>query len=402
MKQVIIWGPPCSGKSTYAREHAMDGDLIWDSDIIQRALTGCTEHRHDKSALGLLMGFRSVFLRKTAALEGENTAYCIVRRITDKVKELAADDAETVFCDVSLEECLNRLQYDDSRPDKEAWEGIIRNWFAEYERDCKEAEMGKTIDFQLIEEIAPDSEAYNWSTGQYETIESKTSQRYFSERLYGLTANDTVNLYINSMGGSVKEALGIYNLLKRCPAKVTAYIDGFAASAASVIAMAADKVVMPRNTCMMIHNAAWWAYGNPADLRKSADDLEVINTSVINSYVMRAGDKLPQDKLTELMDAETWLTADDCMAYGLSDEYGGQDADLTKAAEAFQAAAKGGGVAYAKAPAFLGSVRLPAAHAEPKAQEPQAKAPETDKGSVLNLGQLLAKSLITMTMEEKK
>ena len=120
MKQVIFWGPPCSGKSTDVKDHAKDGDLIWDADTIQRALTGCTEHRHDKSALGILMGFRSVFLRKTAERVSDNTAYCIVRRVTDKVKELAADDAETVFCDVPMEECLNRLAADDSRPDKEA------------------------------------------------------------------------------------------------------------------------------------------------------------------------------------------------------------------------------------------------------------------------------------------
>lgn len=240
--------------------------------------------------------------------------------------------------------------------------------------------MSKTVDFAIIREIAPDDEVYNWQKGQYETVESDTSQRFFAEKLSGLTAKDKVNLYINSMGGSVKEALGIYNLLKRCPAEVTAYIDGFAASAASVIAMAADKVVMPRNTCMMIHNAAWLAYGNPAQLRKSADDLEVINTSVINSYVMRAGDKLPEDKLTALMDSETWLTAAECVQYGLADAFGVQDADLSKAAEAFRAAASSGGAAYAKAPDFLAGVRLPA---EKEKQKPQAGAPEYKMGSLL-------------------
>lgn len=392
MKQVIVWGAPCSGKSTWVKDHAGDGDLIFDADSIQRALTGAAEHRHEKRALGLLMSIRSVFLRKTAEMDSEHTAFCIVRRMTDKVRELALDDAEEVFVDTPEDECLARLAMDESRPDKEAWENIIRNWFAEYRKDCEEADMSKSVDFALIEEIAPDSETYNWATGKYETIESKTSQRYFAEQLAGLTTRDKVNLYINSMGGSVKEALGIYNLLKRCPATVTAYIDGFAASAASVIAMAADKVVMPRNTCMMIHNAAWWTYGNPAALRKSADDLEVINTSVINSYVMRAGDKLPEDELTKLMDEETWLTAESCLAYGLADEYGSEDADLTKAAQAFQAAAKGGGVAYAKAPPFLGAVRLPAAEAH-KDSNPQAGAPENNIGS---LGDLLLKSLFLM------
>ena len=91
--------------------------------------------------------------------------------------------------------------------------------------------------------------------------------------------------------------------------------------------MAADRVVMPRNTCMMIHNAAWATYGNPTELRKSADDLEIINTAAISSYTARAGDKLPESELRQMLDAETWLSADDCIKYGLADEYGDTDAD---------------------------------------------------------------------------
>ena len=106
---------------------------------------------------------------------------------------------------------------------------------------------GKTFNFWLVDTIAPDQKTRNWYTGEETTVESKTSQRYFVDNLNGAEAGDTVNLYINSVGGSVKEALGIYSTLRRCPATVVAYIDGYAASAASVIAMAADKIIMPRN-----------------------------------------------------------------------------------------------------------------------------------------------------------
>lgn len=251
--------------------------------------------------------------------------------------------------------------------------------------------MAKVIDFQIIEEIAPDEEYFNWETRRYEPTVSTTSQKYFAEHLAGLTDADTVNLYINSMGGSVKEAIGIYSLLQRCPATVTAYIDGFAVSAASVIAMAADKIIMPRNTCMMIHNAAWLAYGNPAELRKSADNLEVINKSVINSYIMHAGDKLPEDQLVKLLDAETWLTAAQCVQYGLADEFADQDADLAAAAEQFRAAAKSGSIAYARVPDFLAQ-QLPAPAAN-QTQKAQAGAPEKHTCS---LGNMLLKSLIKM------
>ena len=168
-------------------------------------------------------------------------------------------------------------------------------------------QAGIVRNFWILDEIAADSKRWNWNTGKEEQVESKTSQRYFVDNLAGLTAADTVNLYINCTGGSVKEAIGIYNVLQRCPATVIAYIDGFACSAASVIAMAADKVIMPRNTAMLIHNASGGACGTANDLRKAADDLDVINRAAIQSYTMHAGDKLPADELQKMLDAETWL-----------------------------------------------------------------------------------------------
>ena len=85
---------------------------------------------------------------------------------------------------------------------------------------------GKAFNFWLVGTIAPDQKTRNWYTGEETTVESKTSQRYFVDNLDGAAAGDTVNLYINSVGGSVKEALGIYSTLRRCPATVVAYIDG--------------------------------------------------------------------------------------------------------------------------------------------------------------------------------
>ena len=235
-------------------------------------------------------------------------------------------------------------------------------------------QAGTVRNFWVCDDLAADSERYNWRTGDYELVESKTSQRYFVDNLQGLTNADTVNLYINSMGGSVKEALGIHSVLQRCPAKVIAYIDGFAASAASVIAMAAEKVIMPRNTAMMIHNAAMYAYGNPTELRKAADDLEVINRAAIQSYSMHAGDKLPSDKLQEMLDSETWLTAEECVSWGLADELGAGEVDVDAALEQFNAsalAAVNGPDArlYQTAPAFLAD----------RYTVPEAKADESHK-----------------------
>ena len=204
--------------------------------------------------------------------------------------------------------------------------------------EVKALASGRVLDFYITDDVQPDGERFNWETYSWERVESTTCQRYFVENTKDVKAGDTINLYINSWGGSVKEALGIYNTLRRCGATIVAYIDGIAASAASVIAMAADKVIMPRNTTMMIHNAAWSVYGNPKELRKSADDLDIINGAMLQSYIVKAGDKLPMEKLEELTDGETWLSAEMCIQYGLADEYAERDADLEPAAKQYQQA----------------------------------------------------------------
>lgn len=156
--------------------------------------------------------------------------------------------------------------------------------------------------------------------------ESETSAKHFSDKLKEYENAKEIKIYINSLGGSVLEGIAIYNQLKRHKAHKTVYIDGFACSIASVIAMAGDTVIMPKNTCMMIHNAWIVAMGNAKELRKAADDLDVINSAAIQAYLDRAGDKLTNEKLTEMLDAETYLTAEQCIEYGFADKHSDDDA----------------------------------------------------------------------------
>jgi ATP-dependent Clp protease protease subunit len=111
-------------------------------------------------------------------------------------------------------------------------------------------------------------------------------------------------------------------MLKRKKCTKNVYIDGLAASIASVIAMAGDKIIMPSNAMMMIHNAWTYAIGNSKDLRKLADDLDKVNASIRQAYLDKAGDKLDEETLINLMDNETWLTAQECFNYGLCDVVG--------------------------------------------------------------------------------
>lgn len=150
--------------------------------------------------------------------------------------------------------------------------------------------------------------------------EEVTSAQSFRKDLEALGNVKKINVMINSPGGSVGDGLTIASLLQRHTAYVTAYVDGMACSIASVIACAADKLVMGRSSLLMVHNALTFTYGNAKDLRKQADDLDAVTASLRQMYLMKAGDKLTEKKIKELMDNESWLSAKECIELGLCDE----------------------------------------------------------------------------------
>ena len=155
-------------------------------------------------------------------------------------------------------------------------------------------------------------------TDEYE--DTDTSAAGFRNTLKSLGDVKSINLHINSPGGSVFEGIAIYNMLKQNSARINVYIDGLAASIASVIAMSGDAIFMPSNSMMMVHNPWVMAIGNASELRKQADDLDQITKSSVQTYLAKAGDKLDEKTLTQLMDDETWLTAQEAVDYGLADE----------------------------------------------------------------------------------
>lgn len=187
----------------------------------------------------------------------------------------------------------------------------------------KMSEKPKTLDLYIYSDVEENTTDL-W-TG--EKIESSTSAEHFRKELEAAGDVEQINVYINSNGGSVMEGTAIYNQLKRHKAYKTVYIDGFACSIASVIAMAGDTVIMPRNAVMMIHNPWTITAGNAEQLRKTADDLDKITEAASEAYLQKAGEKLTKEKLAELMAAETYLTAEECVSYGLADEFARADND---------------------------------------------------------------------------
>lgn len=153
----------------------------------------------------------------------------------------------------------------------------------------------------------------------YQWDDTDVSATSFKDELDTLGDVNQLDVYINSGGGSVFEGIAIYNMLKRHKAKVNIYVDALAASIASVIAMSGDTIFMPKNSMMMIHNAWTYSVGNADELRKAADDLDRINESSNQAYRER-NLTISEDELQSLLDAETWLSADECLQYGLCDE----------------------------------------------------------------------------------
>ncbi len=132
-----------------------------------------------------------------------------------------------------------------------------------------------------------------------------------------MKGNGPITVWINSPGGDCVATSQIYSMLMDYPGDVTVKIDGIAASAASVIAMAGTKVLMAPTALMMIHNPATMAYGDHNDFSKAIEMLEEVKESIINAYEIKTG--LPRLKLSRLMDSETWMNANKALELGFAD-----------------------------------------------------------------------------------
>jgi ATP-dependent Clp protease protease subunit len=126
-----------------------------------------------------------------------------------------------------------------------------------------------------------------------------------------------VTIWLNSPGGDCIAASQIYSMLMDYPGKVTVKIDGIAASAASVIAMAGTEVLMAPTALMMIHNPATMAFGDHNDMRAAVKMLDEVKQSIINAYSIRTG--LKDEELSRMMEAETWMNARKAIALGFAD-----------------------------------------------------------------------------------
>lgn len=182
-----------------------------------------------------------------------------------------------------------------------------------------------------------------------------------------LDAARELTVRINSPGGNVYDGVAILNSLRGHPGKVTVVIDGLAASAASVIAMGGDEIVMNRNSELMVHNGHGIAIGGREDMIKMADRLEAVNANLATIYAEKAGGTA--DEWRAVMAAETWYTAEEAVAAGLADRVEKQDDDARAVAAKFDLTTFAhAGRSAAPAPRF------------PQAHTVTPRNPEAEKG----------------------
>lgn len=129
---------------------------------------------------------------------------------------------------------------------------------------------------------------------------------------------DTVKVHINTYGGDVFEGIAIYNILKQSEKTVITYVDGIAASAGSIIALAGEKLIMPENTQLMIHNPWTYARGNANEIEKVVDALRTTEKSIVATYMQKFVGT--EQEVKELLEAEKFMTAEEALAFGFADE----------------------------------------------------------------------------------
>ncbi len=166
------------------------------------------------------------------------------------------------------------------------------------------------------QEIAERTLFLNGTIAEESWFDDDVTPRIFKEELFSDSGDITI--WINSPGGDCIAAAQIYNMLMDYKGDITIKIDGIAASAASVIAMAGTKVLVSPVSMMMIHNPATMAWGDSGDMKKAISMLDEVKESIINAYEIKTG--MARNKLSHLMDLETWMNAGSAIELGFADE----------------------------------------------------------------------------------
>lgn len=159
-------------------------------------------------------------------------------------------------------------------------------------------------------------------------FDDEVTPKIFRDEL--MSGEGDITVWINSPGGDCIAAAQIYNMLLEYKGNVTIKIDGIAASAASVVAMAGNKVIMSPVSMLMIHNPMTMAAGDTTEMKKAISMLTEVKESIINAYELKTG--MSRDKIAKLMDAETWMDANRAVELGFADEILSRESSVKQSA----------------------------------------------------------------------
>ena len=162
-------------------------------------------------------------------------------------------------------------------------------------------EAGEAADLFFFGDI--NSESWGEWQKYYPEDRAPKDVQDFLDQLDGVSK---INVHINSGGGAVFGGIAIYNILKRHSAEITVYVEGLAASIASVIAMAGDRIIIPENAQMMVHKPSSITWGNADDMRKEAEVLDGCQKVILNTYMQHVKEGITPEQINALIDAETW------------------------------------------------------------------------------------------------
>ena len=151
----------------------------------------------------------------------------------------------------------------------------------------------------------------SWSGAWDDTDQYPQAIKEFLDKV----ENRDINIYVNSGGGSVFAGMAIYNMLKRHKGHKVVHVDGLAGSIASVIALAGDKIVIPKNAYFMIHKPWCACGGNANDFREMANTLDKVEQGILNVYKDNLSSEILYDEVVEMVNNETWLTGEEASKY---------------------------------------------------------------------------------------
>ena len=190
---------------------------------------------------------------------------------------------------------------------------------AEEAEEIKDQATGSAL-MRIYEEIGEDF----WGTGGGMTAKK------FAEELAGFGDIKRLNIHINSLGGDAFDAQAIHSVIKDHTSRKTSFIDGVAASAATIIACGANEVVGRINSSYMIHNPWGVCMGGSATMRKAADDLDAVTKPILNVYLKQVGHKIDEQTIRQLMEDETWMDSDQALEYGFINRIKGKIKAIAK------------------------------------------------------------------------